>query len=110
MAKAVGHQASERCQGGSRPARGGIKRVKRGGRGGLRVVAFADRGGIKLVKQGEPSRAGEAGCGKAAALARQGDQGQHGGASFDLICNAQRRVSTRPSHAPASSRHVFDLI
>jgi hypothetical protein len=25
---------------------------------------------------------------------------------FDLICNAQRRVSTRPSHAPASSRHV----
>ncbi len=23
---------------------------------------------------------------------------------FDLICNAQRRVSTRPSHAPASSR------
>jgi hypothetical protein len=23
-----------------------------------------------------------------------------------LICNAQRRVSTRPSHAPASSRHV----
>ncbi len=27
-------------------------------------------------------------------------------AGFDLICNAQRRVSTRPSHAPASSRHV----
>ncbi len=25
---------------------------------------------------------------------------------FDLICNAQRRVSTRPSHAPASSRLV----
>jgi hypothetical protein len=25
---------------------------------------------------------------------------------FDWICNAQRRVSTRPSHAPASSRHV----
>jgi hypothetical protein len=25
---------------------------------------------------------------------------------FDLICNAQQRVSTRPSHAPASSRHV----
>jgi hypothetical protein len=29
--------------------------------------------------------------------------GAHG---FDLICNAQRCVSTRPSHAPASSRHV----
>jgi hypothetical protein len=28
------------------------------------------------------------------------------GVRFDLICNAQRRVSTRPSHAPASSRHV----
>jgi hypothetical protein len=28
------------------------------------------------------------------------------GGWFDLICNAQRRVSTRPSHAPASSRHV----
>jgi hypothetical protein len=25
---------------------------------------------------------------------------------LDLICNAQRRVSTRPSHAPASSQHV----
>jgi hypothetical protein len=25
---------------------------------------------------------------------------------FGLLCNAQRRVSTRPSHAPASSRHV----
>jgi hypothetical protein len=25
---------------------------------------------------------------------------------FYLICNAQRRVSTRPSHAPASSRHL----
>jgi hypothetical protein len=25
---------------------------------------------------------------------------------FDLIRNAQRHVSTRPSHAPASSRHV----
>jgi hypothetical protein len=28
------------------------------------------------------------------------------GHAFDLICNAQRRVSTRPSHAPASSWHV----
>jgi hypothetical protein len=26
--------------------------------------------------------------------------------TVDLICNAQRRVSTRPSRAPASSRHV----
>jgi hypothetical protein len=28
------------------------------------------------------------------------------GSGADLICNAQRRVSTRPSHAPASSRHL----
>ncbi len=29
-----------------------------------------------------------------------------GAGGFDLICNAQRRVSARPSHAPASYRHV----
>jgi hypothetical protein len=40
---------------------------------------------------------------------RGGETGHVGRGSlsgFDLICNAQRRVSTRPSHAPASSRHV----
>jgi hypothetical protein len=64
-------------------------------------VGWVDTGkpaGLLGRKQGE-------GRGEASKLFG-GDAARVWRRGVDLICNAQRRVSTRPSHAPASSRHV----
>jgi hypothetical protein len=62
-------------------------------------VAHPETRGLGRGKEGAVERKGRQDCVDSSWVGRWG-------VLFDLICNAQRRVSTRPSHAPASSRHV----